>query len=70
MRPWSEILELSQHCEATGWDGVYFADHFMPKPGHADGDHPQEEGCKASDHCNCHRRNPLELIEETAQGES
>jgi F420-dependent oxidoreductase-like protein len=30
MRPWSEILELTQHCEATGWDGVYFADHFMP----------------------------------------
>jgi F420-dependent oxidoreductase-like protein len=29
-RPWAEILELSQHCEATGWDGVYFADHFMP----------------------------------------
>jgi F420-dependent oxidoreductase-like protein len=30
MRPWSEILELTQHCERTGWDGVYFADHFMP----------------------------------------
>jgi F420-dependent oxidoreductase-like protein len=30
MRPWDEILELTQHCEATGWDGVYFADHFMP----------------------------------------
>ena len=29
-RPWSEILELTQHCEATGWDGAYFADHFMP----------------------------------------
>ena len=29
-RPWNEILELTQHCEATGWDGVYFADHFMP----------------------------------------
>jgi len=29
-RPWAEILELTQHCEATGWDGVYFADHFMP----------------------------------------
>ena len=35
MRPWSEILELSQHCEATGWDGVYFADHFMPNGGDA-----------------------------------
>ncbi|HXW38117.1 MAG TPA: TIGR03560 family F420-dependent LLM class oxidoreductase [Acidimicrobiales bacterium] len=29
-RPWDEILELVSHCEATGWDGVYFADHFMP----------------------------------------
>src|SRR5437764_4906773 len=29
-RPWEEILELTRHCEATGWDGVYFADHFMP----------------------------------------
>jgi F420-dependent oxidoreductase-like protein len=40
-RPWSEILELTQHCEATGWDGVYFADHFMPNgsdPTPLDGD--------------------------------
>jgi F420-dependent oxidoreductase-like protein len=29
-RPWDEVLELTRHCEATGWDGVYFADHFMP----------------------------------------
>jgi F420-dependent oxidoreductase-like protein len=29
-RPWGEILELAQHCEATGWDGLYLADHFMP----------------------------------------
>ncbi len=29
-RPWDEILDLVQHCEATGWDGVYFAEHFMP----------------------------------------
>ena len=28
--PWSETLELVRHCEATGWDGAYFADHFMP----------------------------------------
>jgi F420-dependent oxidoreductase-like protein len=33
MRPWGEILELVQHCEATGWDGAYFADHFMPNTG-------------------------------------
>jgi F420-dependent oxidoreductase-like protein len=29
-RPWDEIVELTRHCEATGWDGVYVADHFMP----------------------------------------
>lgn len=40
-RPWNEILELTQHCERTGWDGVYFADHFMPNASDAtplDGD--------------------------------
>jgi F420-dependent oxidoreductase-like protein len=38
---WDEIYELTAHCEQTGWDGVYFADHFMPNgPGAAplDGD--------------------------------
>jgi F420-dependent oxidoreductase-like protein len=30
VRPWDETLELVRHCEDTGWDGVYFADHFMP----------------------------------------
>jgi F420-dependent oxidoreductase-like protein len=29
-RPWSEVLELTRHCEETGWAGVYVADHFMP----------------------------------------
>jgi len=41
MRPWDEILELTRHCERTGWDGVYFADHFMPNAADAtplDGD--------------------------------
>ena len=32
-RPWDEILELTLHCEAQGWDGVWFADHFMPDTG-------------------------------------
>jgi alkanesulfonate monooxygenase SsuD/methylene tetrahydromethanopterin reductase-like flavin-dependent oxidoreductase (luciferase family) len=27
---WAGIIELAAHCELTGWDGVYFADHFMP----------------------------------------
>src|SRR6202046_1732479 len=29
-RSWDEIHEITAHCEQTGWDGVYFADHFMP----------------------------------------
>jgi F420-dependent oxidoreductase-like protein len=29
-RPWKEIVDLVTHCEAAGWDGAYFADHFMP----------------------------------------
>jgi F420-dependent oxidoreductase-like protein len=40
-RPWDEIYEVAAHCEHAGWDGVYFADHFMPNgPGRAatDGD--------------------------------
>lgn len=28
-QPWSEVLEVVRHAEATGWDGVYVADHFM-----------------------------------------
>lgn len=28
--PWSETLAIARHAEATGWDGVYYADHFMP----------------------------------------
>lgn len=27
---WDDTLALSQHAEATGWDSVWFADHFMP----------------------------------------
>jgi F420-dependent oxidoreductase-like protein len=29
-QPWDGIIELAGHCEQTGWDGVYIADHFMP----------------------------------------
>ncbi|MGH9245709.1 MAG: TIGR03560 family F420-dependent LLM class oxidoreductase [Acidimicrobiales bacterium] len=29
-RQWDEVLELARHCESTGWDGIYVADHFMP----------------------------------------
>jgi F420-dependent oxidoreductase-like protein len=27
---YAETVELAQHAEATGWDGVWIADHFMP----------------------------------------
>ena len=28
--PWNDTLELTNHLEATGWDGVWVPDHFMP----------------------------------------
>ena len=28
--PWSELLDIARHAEATGWDGLWMADHFMP----------------------------------------
>jgi len=35
-RPWSDVLAIVAHCDATGWDGAYAADHFMPNdPGGA-----------------------------------
>jgi len=36
-----DIHEIAAYCEQTGWDGVYFADHFMPNsqgPEALDGD--------------------------------
>ena len=30
MRAWPDVLDIVRHAEATNWDGVYFADHFMP----------------------------------------
>jgi F420-dependent oxidoreductase-like protein len=29
-RPWKDVREIVLHCDETGWDGAYFADHFMP----------------------------------------
>jgi F420-dependent oxidoreductase-like protein len=26
----AEVLEIARHAESTGWDGVWYADHFMP----------------------------------------
>ena len=28
--PWSDLLDLALHLEATGWDGIWLSDHFMP----------------------------------------
>jgi F420-dependent oxidoreductase-like protein len=25
-----DVVELARHAEATGWDGIWYADHFMP----------------------------------------
>ena len=38
-QPWSEILAAASYAEATGWDGAWIADHFMPN---ADGPFPLE----------------------------
>jgi F420-dependent oxidoreductase-like protein len=27
---WSELVNVCRHAESTGWDGIWFADHFMP----------------------------------------
>ena len=32
-KPWSSLLEVVRHADATGWDGVYVADHFMGSGG-------------------------------------
>ena len=26
----NEVVDLARHAEATGWDGLWYADHFMP----------------------------------------
>ncbi len=28
--PWEDTLAVARHAEATGWDGLWLADHFMP----------------------------------------
>lgn len=35
--PWSDIVASAKRAEDTGWDGVWFADHFMPFQGDPDG---------------------------------
>ncbi len=35
---WGDVLAFAKHAEQTGWDGVWFADHFMPNTDGASGD--------------------------------
>src|SRR5688500_7417910 len=32
-QPWADVLDVVRHAEATGWDGIYVADHFMGSGG-------------------------------------
>jgi F420-dependent oxidoreductase-like protein len=33
-QPFDDVLRIARHAAETGWDGVWFADHFMPnEPG-------------------------------------
>jgi F420-dependent oxidoreductase-like protein len=34
---WQDVLTLARHAERTGWDGVWYADHFMPNTPDASG---------------------------------
>jgi alkanesulfonate monooxygenase SsuD/methylene tetrahydromethanopterin reductase-like flavin-dependent oxidoreductase (luciferase family) len=34
-QPWSDVVDVATHAEATGWDRVYVADHFMGDDQHA-----------------------------------
>ncbi|MGH9018488.1 MAG: TIGR03560 family F420-dependent LLM class oxidoreductase, partial [Acidimicrobiales bacterium] len=29
-RRWNDVSDIVVHCDSSGWDGAYFADHFMP----------------------------------------
>ena len=42
-QPWSEVLATACHAEATGWDGVWVADHFMAAGGAAPAETPTLE---------------------------
>jgi F420-dependent oxidoreductase-like protein len=40
-QPWEDVLALARHVERSGWDGVWYADHFMPNT--ADANDPCHE---------------------------
>jgi F420-dependent oxidoreductase-like protein len=35
--PWQDVLALSKHAESSGWDRLYYCDHFMPNTPDASG---------------------------------
>ncbi len=37
-QPYSDVLQLARHVESTGWDGIWYADHFMPNAEDVHGD--------------------------------
>jgi F420-dependent oxidoreductase-like protein len=47
-QPWADVVEVTRHAEATRWDGVYVADHFMGDDGgFGSADVPTLEGTAA-----------------------
>jgi F420-dependent oxidoreductase-like protein len=40
--PWDRLLAEARHAEATGWDGLWLADHFLPAAGPASAGSPHE----------------------------
>jgi len=36
-----DVLHLTQHAEATAWDGIWYADHFMPNAEDTSGPYPE-----------------------------
>jgi probable F420-dependent oxidoreductase len=43
-QPWDDVVDVVRHAEATGWDGVYVADHFVGEGGPRAGSKPVTPG--------------------------
>jgi probable F420-dependent oxidoreductase len=41
---WDDVVDIVRHAEATGWDGVYVADHFVGEGGPRAGSKPVTPG--------------------------
>ena len=41
MLSFREVVDLARHAEATGWDGFWYADHFMPNTPDASASWPE-----------------------------